>query len=83
MSDKIIDADNMPTSIIKYISGTDSNFAKFEINTDYLIVTANSKGETKQTIHANLNGKSVKKRFEWILDNNRFQIIKFKRAIRL
>lgn len=62
LSDKIVDADNMPTSIIKCISGTGSNFAKFDIYGDYLTVTASSKGETKLTIHAKLNGKSVEKK---------------------
>lgn len=62
MSDKIIDADNMPTSIIKSISGPNSNFAKFEIKNDSLIITASSKGETKLTIDAKSNGKSVEKK---------------------
>lgn len=62
LSDKIYDADNMATSIIKSITATDSKLAKLEVKNDSLIINSGEKlGKIMLTINANSNGKTTQK----------------------
>ena len=62
LNDKIIDADNTSSSIIKSINFKDTELAGYELKQDSLIVTAKAAtGKTKLTISALSNGKYVEK----------------------
>ncbi|AQX11453.1 DUF5074 domain-containing protein [Elizabethkingia meningoseptica] len=62
LNDKIVDADNTSSSIIKSINFKDTELAGYELKQDSLIVTAKAAtGKTKLTISALSNGKYVEK----------------------
>jgi len=62
LSDKIYDADNMATAIIKDISYDDSDLVSYELKEDSLIISSSTEiGKTKFTLKVNSNGKVTKK----------------------
>lgn len=62
LSDKIVDADNMATSIIKNIVYDGSDLAEIQLKQDSLIITSSSKtGKTEFTLKVNSNGKLQQK----------------------
>lgn len=62
LNDKIVDADNASSSIIKSISTKDNEVATYELKKDSLIVTAKATtGKAKLTVSAISNGKYVEK----------------------
>ncbi|MCT3940964.1 DUF5074 domain-containing protein [Elizabethkingia anophelis] len=62
LNDKIVDADNASSSIIKSISTKGTELATYELKTDSLIVTTKATtGKEKITISAISNGKYVEK----------------------
>lgn len=62
LNSKVVDADNIATSIIKSINFKDQEFASYELKQDSLIVKAKAvPGKAKLTISANSNGKYTEK----------------------
>lgn len=62
LSDKVVDADNMSTAIVKHISYNESELVSYELKQDSLIISSSAKiGKTKFTLTANSNGKTVEK----------------------